>query len=733
MPLADFPHLVAQLDRKNGALAPDGIATSSRRKLWWRCSAGPDHLWCVPVVNRTTGGAGCPFCAGRAVSVTNALSKVAPALARQWHPTKNGELRPRDVAAGTHRAVWWKCPAGPDHAWSAPVGERATGRRGCPFCSGRRATGARNLAVVHPDLARQWHPTANGELRPEDVLPRSNQVVWWRCPEGHDYEAKPTARAKGDGCPYCSGRRVAPERSVAVLAPALARQWDREKNGALTPGDVTLSSSRRVHWICAKGPDHRWQTTVANRAAAGHGCPFCAGSTLSVTNSLAARSPDLAREWHPKKNGKLRPEQVIAGTGRAAWWRCASGHDWRASIASRAAGAGCPYCANKLASATNSLLACLPDVAREWHPRKNGRLRPKDVVARGNRRVWWRCASGHEWEAIVSSRAAGTGCPFCAGHLATSDRNLAVAAPHLVAEWHPTRNGDRRPEDVTPGSSTKVWWQCARGHEWQATGKARGSRGTGCPYCAGNLVTPETAIAAVAPALAREWHPTKNRPLTPWDVTPGAGVRVWWRCKKGPDHVWDCRVADREDSGCPFCSNKRLSATNTLAVTDPALAAQWDWTRNGDLTADDVTAHSTRSVYWKCPAGPDHAWQAVITTRRQGPACPFCANKRVSVTNSLAARYPRIAAEWHPKKNGALTPHDVTFGATRRVWWRCVSGHEWQISVGGRTHKEAGCRACYLARSRGSAVTTGKRRRSVWLAAYEGAHHGPVRRVKGRA
>jgi hypothetical protein len=423
---------------------------------------------------------------------------------------------------------------------------------------------------------------------------------------------------------------------------------------------------------------------------------------------------------------------VVAGADRRAWWRCASGHEWQAVVASRSsAGAGCPYCTNRRVSATNSLAACFPELAREWHPTKNGRLRPKDVIAGGSRRAWWRCASGHEWEALVSSRSsAGVGCPYCAGHLATPERNLAVASPHLVPEWHPTKNGDLRPEDVTAGSSTKVWWMCAERHAWQATPQSRGARGTGCPFCAGHRVTPETSIATLDPALAREWHPTKNRPLTPLDVSPGSGVRVWWRCRKGKDHVWQCAVADRKQGGCPFCSNKRVSVTNRLSVTDPELAAQWHPTKNGALTPHDVTARSHRRVFWKCPEGPDHEWQAVITHRRQGPGCPFCLNKRVSVTNALATVYPKIAAEWHPRKNGALTPRDVTFGCRQRVWWRCAFGHEWHVSISGRTHRQTGCRQCLWTSRPPSAVTTGKRRSSVHLARYEGAHHGPVRRVK---
>ncbi|MAM00960.1 MAG: hypothetical protein CMC11_01790, partial [Flavobacteriaceae bacterium] len=42
--------------------------------------------------------------------------------------------------------------------------------------------------------------------------------------------------------------------------------------------------------------------------------------------------------------------------------------------------------------------------------------------------------------------------------------------PKLASEWHPTKNGDLKPENVTSGAEQKVWWQCSEfaGHEWEA-------------------------------------------------------------------------------------------------------------------------------------------------------------------------------------------------------------------------------------------------------------------------
>ena len=65
---------------------------------------------------------------------------------------------------------------------------------------------------------------------------------------------------------------------------------------------------------------------------------------------------------------------------------------------------------------------------------------------------------------------------------------MPITDPLLLRQWHPLRNGDLSPRQVSPGSHRKVWWRCDRGHEWQAEVKSRALLGTGCPVCAGKAV-----------------------------------------------------------------------------------------------------------------------------------------------------------------------------------------------------------------------------------------------------
>ena len=273
--------------------------------------------------------------------------------------------------------------------------------------------------------------------------------------------------------------------------------------------------------------------------------------------------------------------------------------------------------------AVRSLASTHRIISKQWHPKKNGALTPRDVLPASRKRVWWLCPKGHVWDAVVYSRTLnGTGCPYCAGKKASRDNCLAARYPKVAREWHKEKNGKLTPRNITYGSKKKVWWRCRKGHEWQAPVCDRTS-GKGCPACAHRKLTGDNNLEALRPTVAAEWHPSKNRPLKPAHVFPGSAHRIWWKCEQ--NHVWQATINSRTTlgTGCPYCSGRKVSKERSLVRLGRGIARQWHKTRNGDLTAFDVSTVSKRVVWWVCPKG--HEWTASVRSRTQkGRRCPIC-------------------------------------------------------------------------------------------------------------
>jgi Probable Zinc-ribbon domain len=128
--------------------------------------------------------------------------------------------------------------------------------------------------------------------------------------------------------------------------------------------------------------------------------------------NLAVMNPALAGQWHPKLNGDPTPRPVAPFSGKRPWWLCPKGHEWMSRVSHRKDGTGCPHCPRRKAHEDNCLTTLAPHIASEWHPTKNGDLTPRDMTKCSNKKAWWMCRKGHEWEARISSRHR-SGCPVC--------------------------------------------------------------------------------------------------------------------------------------------------------------------------------------------------------------------------------------------------------------------------------------------------------------------------------
>jgi len=361
--------------------------------------------------------------------------------------------------------------------------------------------------------------------------------------------------------------------------------------------------------------------------------------------SLAAVNPELAAQLHPTRNGATTAEAVSAGSPVCLWWACPRGHDWQAPVKDRIRGAGCPYCAGRLAAPETCLAARDPALAAQWHPTRNGTLTPADVLPSSNRRVWWQCPSGHAWATQVTARTRGTGCPDCSRPQPAP--TLLTGHPDLAAQWDTTANGELTPA-VTAGSKPRVRWRCPNGHQWLARIDSRIS-GAGCPYYAGRVTTPETAFGVRYPHLRDEWAGDLNGNLDPATVGPGGSRRVWWRCRTDPDHMWQAAV--RSPTGAPGApaAPTAPAAGSPPTPRSPPATPRWPPTGTPTATVPAPRPPCTRS------ATPPPSGGAPPGTpgRRRSPAAPPAAAAAPTAPADAPPRPP-------PSPPSGISPATVT-------------------------------------------------------------------------
>lgn len=384
------------------------------------------------------------------------LSETHPEVALEavgWNPD--------DYSHGSDKRMRWKCSL--SHEYEAAIKHRTFSNSGCPYCANQKVLpGFNDLKTSDPELAMEafgWDPSHefSSSIRSKE----------WQCESGHVFEATIRNRRRGDGCPYCSGRRVTPGlNDLMTLNPSLASELVD-----LDPSTVSIGSGKKPTWQCAKG--HRWKTSIANRALSNTGCPVCDGKQVETGfNDLASKFPRIALEadgWDPSA--------VLAGSHSRRNWKCSEGHTWQTIIDHRTnKGSNCPYCSGRNAiSGKNDLASLFPEIAKQaigWDP--------TEVLPNSAKKVRWVCSKGHEWSAQIYSRLASNheGCPYCSGKSVLEGFNdLATLNPALAREafdWDASK--------YSSGSGAKKKWICSEGHIWKATISSRTS-GNGCPTC----------------------------------------------------------------------------------------------------------------------------------------------------------------------------------------------------------------------------------------------------------
>jgi len=361
------------------------------------------------------------------------------------------------------------------------------------------------MLKVKPELFDEWDFEKNKDIEIYNVKKASNNKLWWLCNKGHSYQTKVSHRVDGSSCPYCSNQKV---------LIGYNDLWTTNKDTAkelLNPEDgykYTSGSKKRVRWKCAK-KGHEWETVVHSRAIYKTNCPYCSGSLPTEDNNLLVKYPEICKYWD-YNNNKLSPNEYLPNSNKKAWWicdKCGNSYDVVISDKVNNNGGNCGYCKGLKVNHTNSLAALRPEIASEWHPTKNEKLSPENVVVGSNKKVWWLGKCGHEWTTMVVSRTGGRNCPYCSNQkILIGFNDMRTTNPELAKLLLNPEDGFK----YTQNSNKKFNWKCPNCGEIikNKTPNLINRAGLACPKCSDGFSYPEKVMYNLLKCLNIEffWH-----------------------------------------------------------------------------------------------------------------------------------------------------------------------------------------------------------------------------------
>lgn len=382
--------------------------------VWWLC---PDfgHSYIARINTRVIKGSKCPYCANRKLLVGfNDLGTKAPNLAKQLDPTLNNGVSATDVIYGSNSSVTWRCDKHRDHIWSAVVAIRYSREDKCPYCTNKKLLeGFNDLGTKVPHLAKQFHPTKNGDKRASDFLYGSNKSVWWQCDinSEHSWKTSITTRLlQNTGCPDCDNtgtsfpeqailfymKQVFPDAVGGVMVKGVqvdvyipSKDIAIEYDGFIWHKDRTDNDAQK-NWLLedklfirirengleeldsfgciniftdGKATDldsviNSLLDTISSKGIAVKAIDVSVVRdrveikeklyNRKVTNSLGEVFPSIAKHWDYTANGSITPYMVSRSSGELVNWVCAKcGFKWNTSVNQMTAiykSGRCKYC-----------------------------------------------------------------------------------------------------------------------------------------------------------------------------------------------------------------------------------------------------------------------------------------------------------------------------------------------------------------------------------------------------
>lgn len=576
-------------------------------------------------------------------------------LMKEWDFEKNNELGidPTKLGSQSNTYAYWKCRFG--HSWKAKINNRYNSR-GCPECSKRRFSSFPEQSLFFylkqkfPDAINRYRDVFKNGMELDIFIPSLKTGIEYDGKAWHTDEKLEIEKTKYEIC-----------KANDIYLIRVKENRDHYKDKSLNVADLVIqvAKTNNYHYL-----DYAIRTVLFQLGD----FYFNPNEDEKTTISYMLKGPRVSIDVDSKRDKNAILESYLVELEQASF--------------------GSKY----------------PEFSKLWNKEKNGNLTPYMFSAGSTFKVWWKDSLGHEWQNSFSVMSRGSGCPYCSGQKVLKGFNdLETVFPEIASQWDFEKNGDMRPDMFTAHSGHYVTWRCnICNQNWTSRINNRTSNGRGCPICSHRKVsTGYNDLRTMHPELASEWNQERNGNLRPEGFLPNSNKIVWWKCSKC-GYEYKALINNRsKGTGCKKCAGQVLiPRKNDLGTLFPDIAAEWDFEKNNGISPEMVFPMTNKKYHWICKNG--HRWESNCNNRVNGKGCPYCAGNKVLLGfNDLKTTYPEIAAEWHPTKNGNLSPENTSMGHVGKVWFLCPTcKHSYESTIGNKRKGFGKCPYCSSRKTR---------------------------------
>jgi len=476
------PHLITEWNyNKNTEILPNQITYGTTKKVWWICNKCKFEWEASP--NNRSKGTGCPVCANRIIlSGINDLATLFPNVAKKWHPSLN-ILKPNQVAPKSHQKAYFICNNDSNHYFQTRIDHMVNTDIKCPICANQKILkGFNDLKTTHPKLVEEWDYEKNTNIFPENITYGTTRKVWWKCKKGHCWKASVSSRAGSQkaGCPICKKELFIsfPEKCLSYY---LSKHFIIEENKKFNwLGHSELDIFIPQINLAIEYDGQAWHKNINKDIKKDLLCEENKIKLIRIRELNCPKYESSSIKFYIKAQNNKELNNIIISVFNYI------NNNYNIQLQTKINIQDDYYdILSRISTMVKDKSVYNSELIKEWNYDKNNKLLPETLTIGSNKKVWWICKNGHEWQASISSRSGKQkcGCPYCAGQkVYTGWNDLQTLFPNISKEWDYEKN-QKHPNQIRPQSNKKYWWKCLKcGFSWE-TAVSHRIRGRNCPKC----------------------------------------------------------------------------------------------------------------------------------------------------------------------------------------------------------------------------------------------------------